>query len=92
MVKCEDKVQCIYEMQLCSEYPDCRDNSDESPKICTKDRTCPTGMSRCSENDPMCIYDSWFCNNQPECKHREDESPNSCFNRPKGSIDLQWLK
>jgi hypothetical protein len=36
MVKCEDNIQCMFEIDICNRHPVCKDGSDEDPQICTK--------------------------------------------------------
>ena len=36
MIKCDDNIQCIFELDICNRHPICKDRSDEDRQKCTK--------------------------------------------------------
>ena len=62
MVKCEDNIQCMFEIDICNRHPVCKDGSDEDPQVCTKGKQSKYVSLRC--------IDGWW-GYTAVCTHRQ---------------------
>ncbi|XP_076823399.1 prolow-density lipoprotein receptor-related protein 1-like isoform X2 [Clavelina lepadiformis] len=74
-----DNGHCISNKWLCDRDNDCKDNSDESPALCTTS-TCGEDRFRCNASG-MCISSRWVCDREKDCIDGEDESDETCADR-----------
>ncbi|KAE9545608.1 hypothetical protein AGLY_001151 [Aphis glycines] len=63
---------CIALHWQCDNEADCKDGSDEDPKICQK-RVCNTDEFTCRKAKGECIPLTWMCDGNPDCSDGSDE-------------------
>ncbi|XP_075216860.1 low-density lipoprotein receptor-like isoform X2 [Lycorma delicatula] len=74
--KCENE-KCVQLTWMCDGDDDCGDNTDETAKECTENRSCTETEFRC--NNGRCIPSHWQCDNEKDCVDGSDEDPNKCL-------------
>ena len=80
---CKHNYLCVPQDRLCDKQNDCRDNSDESPEVCSMNTsvsldTCNTKHDFTCEPSKECIPLDWKCDFDIDCEDESDEDPEMC--------------
>jgi hypothetical protein len=68
-----DNGRCIALSAKCNQFDDCRDNSDESQRLCGGEESkCPAGQFKCGGGQGISAQS--VCNKRPDCPDGSDES------------------